>query len=183
MKTTLLSLFLGFTLTLNANALDLNKLKTAQHNGSKQNIVSVSDLGKSTSDKITKMAEEKVNQAVGRVEEKINNQIEEYKEKANEQIARVEKMVSKAEEQLNFIEKLKAKAMGYVKMGVIAGVILLIGLLVVIFIMWRIWKTVKRIGSLNFIINYKEYEDKLRRLEDEVSDLKREVSKIEAEEK
>lgn len=178
MKKILALLLISVFFTFNANALNLKDLT---NNIESKSSVKTASLTKNIADqnldnigeKISKMAEEKVNEAVGKVEDKINNQVEELRKKADEQVAKVENMVKKAEEQLNFIEKLKAKAMSYVKMGAVVAAIILLGLMVIVFIMWKIWKTVKNIASLKFIINHKKYEEKLKQLEKEVMELKK----------
>lgn len=181
MKKILALLLVSVFFAFNANALNLkdvttdldskSSIKTASLTKSLSGSQDLSNMG----EKISKMAEEKVDEAVSRVEDKINNQVEELKKKADEQVAKVENMMKKAEEQLNFVEKLKAKAMSYVKMGMIVAVIVLLGLMVIVFIMWKIWKTVKNIASLKFIINHKKYEEKLKMLEKEVMELKKAV--------
>ncbi|MFC1659251.1 hypothetical protein ACFL0U_01645 [Pseudomonadota bacterium] len=187
MKKILFLFLLSFCISINSYSYSLDDaIKDATKNGKSSEVVE--NIGKNTSDQAVKMTEEKVDKLLVELKQKAEGEIEKYENVANKEIekvqnkvdnyiAEVDKVVEDAKEGLSFIEDIRANAMKYLKIAGIIVSVLSGGILVVVFFLWKIWKTVKSVAGLNFAFDHKKYENRLKDLEKEVIELKKIIAK------
>lgn len=134
------------------------------------------DLGgalKSPEKEITKNVNEKVDKLIGGLEDRLTKEIKEYKDKIDAEEKKIRAIIKETEDSINKIREIKNKAAGYIRNAKMILAILSSSILVLIFVMWRIWRNIvgfKR--ALHNVTHYDEINKRLKQVEAELAKLK-----------
>ena len=116
---------------------------------------SLKSISKDSTKKITKNLEKKMDKIVKKYEGEIKDEVEKYK-----------KEVKNAQKSLEKLKGIKDKAESYIRIAKIVVAALSSGILVLLFIIWRIWRNVVNMRRLvQNASNYKEFDKRLKALE------------------
>lgn len=123
---------------------------------------SLKQISNGSSKEINKNLDKKINSVLKGFEDKVDG----YKKELDSEIAKYKEQIKEAEASLNKLKNLKARAEGYIKMAKIVIAVLSSGILVLIFIMWRIWRNVVTMKKvIKNVASYNEIEARLKKVE------------------
>lgn len=143
MKKILLIAFLTFFST-NAFAFDLGSV--------------IDGAGKKSAKSINKNVNKKIDKVVKKFEGKIDG----YKKEMDAEVKKYKDQIKEAEAVLHQVKNIRANADSYIRIAKIVLAILSSGILLLIFVMWRIWRNI--ITMKKIIKNVASYEDIEKRL-------------------
>lgn len=171
MKKKLFFVAISFILFVNLSSnsfagFDLKKeLNKVSSGGSGAN--PVKNLTGNVEDKIDQKLNELKKEVIGKVE----GEIKQYKEKIDAQTNKITKIIDEVEEDVNKLRDIKSKAQTYlskaqtyIKWAKIAIGVLSSGILVLLFVVWRIWRNI--IGMKKVFKNITNYDDIKKRIDD-----------------
>lgn len=111
-----------------------------------------------------------VNDALGGKLDKVINEnqdkINSYTKQLDEEIAKIKAQAKEAEDAINKLKEIKTKAGYYI--GLIKTILALLssGIIILIFVMWRIWRNVVNMKKLlKNVTHYDDFDQRLKRLE------------------
>ena len=104
-----------------------------------------------------------INKKLDKVVKKFEGKIDGYEKEINGEINKYKEKVKEAESYLNKIKEIKNKANYYINLAKIVIAVLSSGIVVLLFMMWRIWRNV--VGLKKVIRNVTNYDDINKRLE------------------
>ena len=103
------------------------------------------------------------------LDKKIDKIITKVEKKIDKKVAKYEKKIAEVENSFDRIKDLKNKAEFYLKIAKIVIAILSSGILLLIFVVWRVWSNVSGMRRvIENVANYKDVEKRLQALEQKV---------------
>jgi len=126
----------------------------------------VSNVGKESAKEINKNIDGQVDKVVKKFEKKIDN----YKKEIDTEVQKYKDQIKEAEVMIDQIKKIKANAKRYLNIVKIVIGILSSGILVLIFVMWRIWRNVVTMRKVvKNVTNYDDFDKRLKAVEKALS--------------
>lgn len=117
----------------------------------------------------TKTINDNVNQKIDQIAKKFEGKIDGYKKEVDAEITKYKNQIKEAEAAINKIRKIKANAESYIKTAKIILGVLSSGILILIFVMWRIWRNIVTMKNLfKNVASYDEIEKRLKAVEKEL---------------
>lgn len=127
------------------------------------------DLGgvvKSAGKESTKAINDNVNKKIDEVVQKIDGKIDGYKKEIDGEIAKYKDQIKEAEAAINKIKQIRANADSYIRTAKIILGFLSSGILVLIFVMWRIWRNIVTMKKVfKNVASYDDIEKRLKAVE------------------
>lgn len=120
-------------------------------------------------DTLKQIGKDSTKEVSSNFEKKLNKIVKKYENKIDKEIAGYKKKIADAEKSLDQLLGLKAKAESYLKIAKIVIWVLSSGILVLLFLMWRIWRGVVNTRRMvQNVSNYKEFDKRLKAVEKKV---------------
>jgi hypothetical protein len=111
---------------------------------------------------INETLDKKLDKVVKDYEEKVDS----YKKEVDGEIAKYKAQVKEAEDAINKLKDIKAKAGYYINLVKTILALLSSGILVLIFVMWRIWRNIVNMKKLlRNVTNYDDFNERLKKVE------------------
>jgi hypothetical protein len=130
----------------------------------------VKEVGGGSGGNVTKKLDDKIDKVVGKFEGKLEKyeeeargEIDKYKQKIEAEEKKVTGMIKEAQDSVNKLKEIKANAYHYINIAKIVLAVLSSGILILIFVMWRIWKNI--VNMKKIIRNVTNYDDVNKRLQ------------------
>lgn len=118
--------------------------------------------------------EGKIDASIKKLEDNLNGQIAEYKQKIDAEEKKIRDVIKETEDSINKIKEIKNKAAGYIRMVKIVLALLSSGILVLIFVMWRIYRNVITLRKvIKNVANYDDINSRLKKVEAQLAQLKK----------
>ena len=131
------------------------------------------DLGKVLKDpskSIEKSVNGKLDKVVKKLEDKLDGEVSKYKKKIDSKTKKIENIIAETEASINQIKDIKNKAAGYIKLVKIILAILSSGILILLFIMWKIYRNVVNLKKVvKNVTNYDDINKRLKAVESKLA--------------
>jgi len=107
-----------------------------------------------------------VNNQIDKVVKKFENKIDGYKDEMDGEIKKYKDQIKEAEAVITKIQQLRANADSYIRIAKIVMGVLTSGILILLFIIWRIWRNVVTMKKvIKNVASYSDIEKRLKTLE------------------
>lgn len=118
------------------------------------------------SSKDVKGFEKKIDKIVDKYDGQLQGEIKKYQEKIEKEEKKVMAMIKEAEDAVNKLKEIKSKASYYINLAKIILAALSSGILVLIFVMWRISRNIVNMKKLiKNVSNYEDFDKRLKKIE------------------
>lgn len=128
------------------------------------------DVVNDAGDKSAKSINENVNKEIEKVVTKFEGKIDGYKKEMDAEVKKYKDQIKEAEAVLEKMKNIRANADYYIKIAKIILGVLSSGILLLIFVMWRIWRNIVTMKKVvKNVASYNEIETRLKAVEKAVA--------------
>ncbi len=155
MKKIIISLFFVFVAANNASAINLGD--------------ALKEISQGSSNEITKNLEKKIDKIINKYDGQLQGEVKKYKDKIDKEEKKVRAMIDEAQRSVEKLKEIKEKAGYYIKITKIVLAILSSAILILIFVIWRIYCNVVALKKMvKNVSNYDNFDKRLKILETRV---------------
>ncbi len=128
------------------------------------------EIGNGSSKQAVKGLEEKIDKIVDKYDGQLQGEVKKYQEKIEKEEKKVMAMIKEAEDAVNKLKEIKSKAYHYINLAKMILAALSSGILVLIFVMWRIWRNIVNMKKLiRNVSNYEDFDKRLKKIEKQLA--------------